>query len=161
MKNAREEIEGVLVDRHRDLMVYAIHLCHNPDFAEDLVQSAAVRSLSKTHLYIAGTNAFGWVRIILRNEYFRIYRRRQALAAPVQLTDEDIPASIPAPQESRVLWVEVVAALKGLSKEQRQAVMDIAFGYSYEETALKEGCLLGTAKSRVSRGRSGLKEFAV
>jgi len=155
MKNAREEIEQALIDHRQVLVAYAVRLCHHSEQAEDLFQDAAARSLDKTHLYEAGTNPIAWLRIILRNEYFRNYRRSRILYGGI--VNESL--TVAPSQESSITWNEVVVLLAKLPKAQRQALLNISSGDSYEEIAAKGKCFLGTAKSRVSRGRATLREL--
>ena len=57
---------------------------------------------------------------------------------------------------------EVNEAMQHLPGDQKQALMLVgSAGMSYEKAAEVCGCALGTIKSRVSRGRTRLRELLV
>jgi len=73
--------------------------------------------------------------------------------------------SVESPEDYAIrkeMGEHVQRGLTTLSREQRVAVIlcDIQ-GLSYEEVAEAMGCSLGTVKSRLSRGRTQLRDYFV
>ena len=75
----------------------------------------------------------------------------------------DLPSSDPSPEdqaERTELREAIEVGLATLQAEQRLAVLLVDIqGMTYEESAVAMDCSLGTVKSRVSRGRSGLRAY--
>lgn len=74
----------------------------------------------------------------------------------------DLPSTEESPEdlaERRALNRAIQDCLNALPQEHRLAevLVDVQ-GMSYEEASVAMNCNLGTVKSRVSRGRSGLRD---
>src|SRR4051812_17425072 len=69
----RDEMHAALPS----LRAFAMSLCSNPDYADDLVQETLLRGLSKIHLFERGTNLEAWLFKILRNQFYSAYRKRR------------------------------------------------------------------------------------
>ena len=54
---------------------YALALTRNPDRADDLVQTALVRAISKQHLFKPDTNLRAWLFTLVHNQYVNDVRR--------------------------------------------------------------------------------------
>ena len=136
------------------LQAFARALTRDRDLAEDMVQDTLERALSRQSQFQPGTNLRGWLTIILRNRYFNLLRRRRC-RAEAQL---DIPFAISGGQEEAVEWRDFLRAFWQLPVGQRKALALVgANGMSYEEAAGIAGCMVGTMKSRASRGRQQLQ----
>ena len=59
------------------LRAFAMSLCSNPDYADDLVQDTLLRGLSEIHLFERGTNLEAWLFKILRNQFYSAYRKHR------------------------------------------------------------------------------------
>ena len=138
--------------------------------AEDATQDAflaAYRSVDR----MRGGKLQSWLFRIASNSCIDELRRRQrrpqlSLDAPVAADDDDRPLDLPdtaAGPEALTLSGEVCDALQQelltLPADQRLAVIlcDVE-GLSYEEIAESMRSSIGTVKSRISRGRSRLRE---
>ena len=125
--------------------------------ADDLVQDAMVNALQAQAQFQPGTNLEAWLFTILRNR-FRSVRSRRHVAAEVSTEDLKSLATVPPPQES---WLDVIAfrsAFRRLPQAQREMLVLVGLrGMSYEGAAELCGCGVGTAKSRVHRGRMALR----
>ena len=135
----------------------ARHLCRNRDLADDMAQSALAKAWEARGSFRVGTNLKAWLSIILRNGVYSDYRHRRR---EVAWKDEYLE-NLPAGQAAQVWAVELrqtLSALPLLSLDQREAVLAVGVdGLSYAELAVMQGCPVGTAKSRVGRGRSALR----
>jgi RNA polymerase sigma-70 factor (ECF subfamily) len=148
----RKELLGVLPH----LRAFARGLSGRPDFADDLVQEAAIKAWTARERYQAGTNMRAWTFAILRNHYLSELRRSR------RQTDLDEGAVermlvMEADQEGPLHLGDMEVALQKLAPERREAVLLVgASGFSYEEAAEIAGCPIGTMKSRVARARADL-----
>ena len=162
----------------------ARYLTRNQSQAQDLVQDAVLRAYRFFHLYQPGTNCKAWLFKILRNTFINEYRRRRRL--PQQLNVEELegypsskrretalggPADGEGIAESRqvlregksnqlkFLGDEITRALWELPDEFRIAVMlsDLE-EVSYKDIAEIMDTPIGTVRSRISRGRSLLRD---
>lgn len=148
----REELLGVLPH----LRAFARGLSGRADFADDLVQEAAIKAWTARERYQPGTNMRAWTFAILRNHYLSELRRSR------RQTDLDEGAVermlvMDADQEGPLHLGDMEAALQRLAPERREAVLLVgASGFSYEEAAAIAECPIGTMKSRVARARADL-----
>jgi RNA polymerase sigma-70 factor (ECF subfamily) len=137
----------------------ARRLCRNRDLADDMAQNALAKAWEARNSFRAGTNLKAWLSIILRNGVYSDYRHRRR---EVGWRDEFLQ-EIPAVEGGQAWAVELrqtLSALPLLSAEQREAILAIAVdGLSYTELAAMQGCPVGTAKSRVGRGRTALRSW--
>ena len=157
-KNRRDaKFEDELVILIPFLQRLSRHLCRNRDLADDMAQSALANAWEARSSFRVGTNLKAWLSIILRNGIYSDHRRRRR---DVAWQDEYLE-QIPAVQAGQV-WAaelrEALAALQSLSPDQREAIVAVGVeGLSYVELAAKQRCPIGTAKSRVGRGRAALR----
>ena len=148
----RLELLGVLPH----LRAFARGLCGRADFADDLVQEAAIKAWTARERYEPGTNMRAWTFAILRNHYLSELRRSK------RQTDLDEGAVermlvMDADQEGPLHLGDMEAALQRLARERREAILLVgASGFSYEEAADIADCPIGTMKSRVARARADL-----
>lgn len=148
----RKELLSVLPH----LRAFARGLCGRADFADDLVQEAAIKAWTARERYEPGTNMRAWTFAILRNHYLSELRRSK------RQTDLDEGAVermlvMDADQEGPLHLDDMEAALQKLAPERREAVLLVgASGFSYEEASNIAECPIGTMKSRVARARADL-----
>ena len=151
----------------------ALRILADAQLAQDGVQEA-VLSAYRAFGGFRGDSLRSWLLRIVANacrDILRSRRARPSLSLESLVLDPEDPSSptleLPSREESpeeRALAGELGRAisqgLQGLPYEQRLAVtlVDVR-GFSYEEAARVMGGSLGTVKSRVSRGRAGLRDY--
>jgi len=150
-----EEFESVALPHLDTLYRSALRLTHNRAEAEDVVQETYLRAFRSFHRFNPGTNARAWLFTILRNAFLN--RLRDAAAESATLASEG-----DSPEDEffhTVLHGDVDRALKTLPLVFREAVIltDLE-GLTYKETSQVLGCPIGTVMSRLSRGRSLLRQ---
>jgi RNA polymerase sigma-70 factor (ECF subfamily) len=136
--------------------------------AEDATQEALI-SAYRAVARVRGDNIRAWLFRIASNvciDEIRRRKRQPASSLDVARSDDerplDVPDAAPGP-ETLALRSELASVLRSelllLPDDQRLAVIlcDIE-GLDYSEIAMTLGCSLGTVKSRISRGRSRLRE---
>jgi len=141
------------------LRAFAISLTGSVDQADDLVQEALVRGLSRIDRFQPGTNLQAWLFTILRNQFYTAFRRRRR---EVEDPDGVLAGKRPVlPEQMGHLDLEDLrVALTKLPFEQREALLLVAAqGFSYEETARICATRVGTIKSRINRARAKLAEL--
>jgi RNA polymerase sigma-70 factor (ECF subfamily) len=138
------------------LRAFAVSLCHDPQWADDIVQETLVKAWQKRESFETGTNLKAWLFTILRNTYFSDLRKTRHLLVETNSDFVERLSQRPA-QAGHLDLQDFVAALYRLEPAQREALVLVgAEGFSYEEAAQICGCAVGTIKSRVNRARHRL-----
>jgi RNA polymerase sigma-70 factor (ECF subfamily) len=135
---------------------YARSLMKNSWEADDLVQVALVRALTKVHLWREGTDLRAWLFTIMHNEYVNSVRKsvRQGVTANL----DDVTVATMDTQSSRMRLRDLERALDKLPAEQRQVLLLVGVeDMTYEEVAEIVSVPVGTVRSRLSRGREALR----
>lgn len=150
---------GVELEVHiASLRRYARALLHDRADAEDLVQEALARALSRADKFRPGTNLRAWLFTILHNVH--VNQVRQKVSRPDEVPVEDVEYRLvsPARQEERIELRDMSRALDALPLEQRQVLLLVALeGLKYDEVAEALGVPIGTVMSRLSRGREAIR----
>lgn len=140
---------------------FALGLTASRADADDLVQSACEKALSKQHQWQAGTRLDSWVYRILQTQ--RIDQLRREKHAPVNLganimTDWEDAQSADR-TENEDLLSHTLRALEQLPEDQRKVMLLVVVeGHSYSEVAEQLGIPKGTVMSRLARARLRLQE---
>jgi RNA polymerase sigma-70 factor, ECF subfamily len=153
------------------LYTMAVRLARNPHDASDLVQETILRAYRFFDRFEQGTNCRAWLLTILFNNFRNGYRRsarEQPAGSPEEFERKleaeslrpDAPNSDPAAGLAETgMEREVEAALEALPAEFREALLLVDVQeLSYQEISQVLNIPIGTVKSRVSRGRSMLRE---
>jgi RNA polymerase sigma-70 factor (ECF subfamily) len=144
-----------------DLRGFARFLVRDRAEADDLVQEAVVRALSKVDQFTAGTNLRAWLFTILRNAHYEHIRRRRTESRALEQSGlkENELASVPA-QHSQAELNDLQRVLWRLPPLLREALVLVgAHGMGYEQAAQICAVPVGTMKARVSRARSQLSRI--
>jgi RNA polymerase sigma-70 factor (ECF subfamily) len=144
------------------LRSFAISLCGNADRADDLVQETLLRAIDNIDSFQPGTNLFGWLATILRNQFLTEFRKRRNEVEDVDGQYVDTLTSIPD-QESHVEFEDFRTAFAMLPPDQQEALLLVgALGLSYGEAAIVCGIPIGTIRGRIHRARMQLSRlFAI
>ena len=159
MRAAPEELRAALVTLLPRLRRFARALARDAHDADDLVQIAVERALTRAAQLRPDAPLSSWMFGIVRNAWLdelRARGRRARLFAPEQsgeqsgATSQGVPADLLAVQD----------ALARLPEEQRAAVALVLIeGLSYKEAAHVMEVPIGTLTSRLARGREALQEM--
>jgi len=134
----------------------ALRLARGTALAEDLVQETLARAWQARASFRPGTNARAWTHRILFNTYINHYRKKKREREALDELRVSTRASDPAAHDG--FGDEVIAALRGLRPEFREAVelVDVQ-DLSYQAAADQLACPVGTVMSRLHRGRKRLR----
>ncbi len=142
---------------------FARGLTGSAEDADDLVQAACERAITRLHQWQPGTRLDSWMyRIIqtIRLDQLRAHGVRQRHLEAVQMEQEEHLANGDTEMETNLTLDRVRAAMERLPEEQRAVLMLICVeGYSYREAAEVVGAPIGTVTSRLTRARVALERM--
>lgn len=160
-----------IVERHqRAVYATCLRMLRDPQLAEDATQDAFVRAWSAIASFRGGI-VRPWLLRIATNRTYDILRSRarrpaQSLDAQPYEIEPDWSTQVPASEHPEEFSTRgelsdlLQAALSSLPEDQRLAiVLSDVQGYGYDEIAEVMDIAVGTVKSRISRGRSRLREY--
>ena len=152
-ENVHEQIAALLPRLRR----FARNLTRNRDDADDVVQIAVERALSRLDQWRRDARLDSWMFKILRNvwidELRSRSRRNKIFLAPE--AGENVGEAL-IERESELMSVQ--AAMARLPEEQRTAVSLVLIeGLPYKEAAEVLEIPIGTLTSRLARGREALQ----
>lgn len=144
----------------------AFSILGNRASAEDVTQESFVSAYRNIRKFRGGSLR-AWLFRIVSNasiDVMRSSKRRPEVSLDASLSEGfDVPSREESPEEHAVrgeLRLEIQRGLESLPEDQRLAVTLVDLqGLSYEETAETVRVSLGTLKSRLSRGRSRLRDY--
>jgi RNA polymerase sigma-70 factor, ECF subfamily len=137
---------------------FALGLARNAQDADDMVQLALERSLTRLHQFEPGSRLDSWMFRIVQTTWLDEQRRasRRRLSDDPSALEE---ARAPSGYESNVLDLrkDLSAAMAKLNDDQKAIVMLVLVeGQSYEEAGETLGVPVGTVMSRLARARQTL-----
>lgn len=137
------------------LRAHALMLTGSGAAADDLVQDALMRAWRFRSGFEPGTNLRAWMFRILRNEFFTRIRKDGRVK---QVSDFDFlqELTVAPEQEWGIRYADLLNGLDTLHADQKEVLLLLAAGNSYDEIAEICECPLGTVKSRVHRARDNL-----
>lgn len=157
MGHALEAVQRQLVEILPRLRRFARTLTRNSHDADDLVQLAVERALSRLDQWRPDSRLDSWMFGIIRNAWIdetRSRRRRDSVFAPEEAGEHVADAA----SEAHIHRLSVEAALARLPGEQREVVALVLIeGLAYKEAAAVLDVPIGTVTSRLARGREALE----
>ena len=151
----------VLITEHQDrILNYLYHLEGHYEDALDLTQETFMRAWRGIRTFREGEEFLPWLYAIARNVQIEKHRRKQHPQFSMEEASESgfepvsRGSSPQANAESNQACERVREALLTLPEEYRSAVvLRFMDDLAYEEIAAIQGVAVGTAKSRVFRGK--------
>lgn len=141
---------------------FALGLAGGQADADDLVQTALEKALTRLDQFKPGTRLDSWLFRIVQTSWIddrrRAVRREDTMDADMM---ERIPGqTVPGHETAHGIRDDVNRALAQLSDDQRAlSILVLVEGYSYQEAADMEGVPVGTVMSRLSRARKTMAKF--
>lgn len=127
--------------------------------ADDLVQAACERALTRAHQFQEGTRFDSWMFRIVQTIWIDQLRSRDTRREDAEEQGMHVGTDEPERRaEARLALQEVRTALKDLPPEQRTALLLVTVdGLSYKEAAEVAEVPVGTIMSRLARARIALQ----
>ena len=136
---------------------FARNLTRDPHDADDMVQIAIERAITRADQRQLDARLDGWMFKIVRNAWIDEVRsrgRRDKIFAPEEAGEHIGSDAI----EQEATLMSVQAAMQRLPEEQRMAVsLVLVEGLPYKEAAEVLDVPIGTLTSRLARGREALQ----
>ena len=139
---------------------FALGLTGSRDAADELVQSACERALSRLHQWTPGTRLDSWMYRITQTLWISELRREKVRADAVDPATLEGVAWIDGREQSEVhlTLARAVSIIGELPEEQRAVLLLVCVeGFSYKEVAETLDLELGTVMSRLARARNKLR----
>lgn len=154
----RREIVALIPKLRR----FALGLTGRQADADDLVQTALEKALTRLDQFTPGTRLDSWLFRIVQTSWID-HRRKAVRREDTMDTEmmERIPGQIaPGHDDNHGLRDSVNRALGQLPQDQRAlSILVLVEGYSYQEAADLTGVPVGTIMSRLSRARKSMAAF--
>lgn len=137
---------------------FARGLAGSASQADDLVQAACERALTRQHQFQEGTRFDSWMYRIVQTIWIDQIRSRDTRKEDGEIDAERFGSDQPVRHvEARLALEEVQRAIGRLPPEQRSALMLVTVdGLSYKEAAEIAQVPVGTIMSRLARARVAL-----
>lgn len=160
MSNASTDFKGDLVTLLPRMRRFGCSLTGSLERADDLVQAACERALSRAHQWQPGSRLDSWVFAIMRSIWFnQVQKDRVRTGGGLVDADELSGGDSVARMEARLRLSELDRLVAGFPSEQRSVLILVNVeGYSYRETAEILDIPVGTVMSRLARIRLKLAE---
>lgn len=165
----RDEAAFEELIRQYEKKVYTLcfRMCGNSEDAEEAAQDAFLALWRGIDRFRQESSLSTWIYRLATNACIDTLRRRKKQSGSVSLDDEelfvDAVDTSPQPQETvehREAQKLLQQGLSSLPEEYRKVlILREIEGLSYTEIAESASLELGTVKSRISRGRSLLRNF--
>ena len=157
MTPEEQQFRAELVSLLPRLRRFGRAIARNREDADDLVQVAVERALTRREQWEPGTRMLSWMFKIMNNAWIdevRARTRRDQIFAPEE-AGEHVGVS---PMDDHLNALAVRKAIERLNDEQRIAVgLVLVEGLPYKEAAEVLGVPIGTVTSRLARAREQLQ----
>jgi RNA polymerase sigma-70 factor (ECF subfamily) len=149
-----------LVDSHRQFLSFLQKRVESREVAEDILQSAFVRSLEHASDLRDGESAVAWFYRVLRNATIDHYRRRDSTQRAYEGWGKELVLHEMPDDLAKNEICQCVSALAATLKPEYQEALrliDLEDG-SLNDLAAKTGITAGNAAVRVHRAREALSK---
>ena len=137
---------------------YTMALCGNRELADDLVQDAIERALSRAPGSLEPKQLGAWLRSAVHNLFVDELRRRRRRGVRVDVADLENDLALSTTPADQLASSDVGRAMANLSIEHRRIlVLAGVEQLSYQEIAEELRVPLGTVMSRLARARAALR----
>jgi len=157
IRQIREEMVALLPRLRR----FARGLAGAPDQADDLVQAACERALTRIDQYQPGTRLDSWMFRIVQTIYLDDRRANKVRTGEgridADMVEDELAFDGGRGIEAHMTYEAVRAAMAKLPDEQRTVLTLVCVeGQSYKEAAAALDIPIGTVMSRLARARTAL-----
>ena len=155
MGNSQAQFAALVQAYSADLYRFAVWLCRDRVWAEDLVQDTYLRAWRGLARLRSEESAKAWLLTILRREHAR---QRQQQHHDVALDDGDLPESSTEHEETDTDTVNLRQAILQLTDDYREPLLlQVIGGFSAEEIGQMMNLSAQTVLTRLFRARQKLR----
>lgn len=159
MADSEADVREQIADLLPRLRRFGRALTRHREDADDLVQVAVEKALTRTAQWTPGTRLDSWMFRIMQNAWIDEVRARQR-SAETFVAEEEAERAGAATADSQVDAIAVRKAVARLGDDQRAVVaLVLVEGLSYQEAADVLQVPVGTVTSRLARARESLQEM--
>lgn len=153
------EVVEALVGNHRRFLGFLERRVGSRALAEELLQSAYVKTLEKSGELRDGEGAVTWFYRLLRNALVDHYRRQGAEGRALEREAREVSEVGPDPELTRTVCACIHDLLPALKPEYAELVRQVDLeGRSVPEVAREVGITANNAGVRLHRARQALKK---
>lgn len=157
-----DDIRREMVELLPRLRRFAYSLTGSMEEADDMVQTACMKALSRLDQFRPGTRLDSWMFRIIQTtwlDHVRSAAVQRTVADPEALDQAVMQDPIEERTIARVALDKVRQAMGGLPEDQRILLgLVVVDGLSYKQAAESLGIPIGTVMSRLSRARRRLAD---
>ncbi len=157
-----DDVRREMVELLPRLRRFAYSLTGSMEEADDMVQTACVKALSRLDQFRPGTRLDSWMFRIIQTtwlDHVRSAAVQRTVADPDALDQAVTQDPIEERTIARVALEKVRQAMGGLPEDQRILLgLVVVDGLSYKQAAESLGIPIGTVMSRLSRARRRLAD---
>ena len=152
-QNVREQLAALLPRLRR----FGRTLAHKREDADDLVQAALEKVLTRTDQWESGTRLDSWMFRIMQNTWIDETRARERRGQTFVAEEEGENVGV-STTDAQIDAIAVRKAVAQLNDDQRAVVgLVLVDGLPYKEAADVLGVPIGTLTSRLARARETLQ----
>lgn len=168
---SQQEINDQILSVYPTLERYAKHLIwrHNQHMIEheDIINMTIERIILKKDKFIRGTKFLSWAVTIMHSQFINYVRQTQnsrhqngfKIISIDGVEHEAQDALFSSDDPSITLTVrDFIRAFGGLSPSKQEIIMKAYDDKTYDQIAEETGLVVGTVRSRLSRGRQVLRQ---
>jgi RNA polymerase sigma factor (sigma-70 family) len=134
-------------------------LARNPEDADDVVQVAIEKALTRADQWTPGTRLDSWMFRIMQNAWIDEVRARERRSQTF-VPEEEAEHVGTSPNDAQVDAIAVRRAVAQLNDDQRAVVgLVLVEGLAYQEAAEVLDIPVGTLTSRLARAREALQRL--
>jgi RNA polymerase sigma factor (sigma-70 family) len=154
------DVVATLVANHRDFLSFVEKRVGNRTVAEDILQEAFVRGVSRIDSLESNESVVAWFYRTLRNAVIDYYRRSAAAARGKEAVARELEDAVEPDLETRNMVCACVGRLADtLKPEYATALKRIEVdGLSVQDYAAEAGITANNAAVRVFRARNALRK---
>ncbi|MDJ0654157.1 MAG: sigma-70 family RNA polymerase sigma factor [Xanthomonadales bacterium] len=151
------QFEAVVREYADDLKRYALWLCKDPTFANDLIQETYLRAWRSFDKLRDAKAAKSWLITILRREFARTFERKVPDLTDIDGLELADPGNVKPEGDSEVRLLR--QAMSELDAKYREPLMlQVIVGLSCEEIAGELGISRSAVMTQLFRAREKLKK---
>ncbi len=153
---------ATLVDNHRAFLRFLERRVGSRETAEDLLQDAFGRALTKLETLRDGESVVAWFYRLLRNAVIDHYRRQATRTAALATLAAELDEAVPPKEVAHEICACVTRLAETLKPEYGDALRQIDVGgVAVKDYAARQGLTASNAGVRVFRARQALRAQVV